>query len=309
MALLWPHATKPDEAAPPDRFNGTVTAVQPVDCATQPDAEVPEGEEAAIGADAVCGAVSVKLTSGPDNGDTITTDIPTGPGAIEVETGDDVELLYLPDASDGQRYAVFDQRRSTQLWVLGAAFALAVIAFGRWRGLTALFGLGVTFAVLLYFMVPAILQGRSPMLVAIVGSAAIMLAVLYLTHGLHLSTTVAVAGTLAALTITAVLSALTTTFPHLSGIADETSSYLNITHADINMKGLLLAGIVVGSLGVLDDVTVTQAVSVTELARANPNYGYRQLYRAAERIGRAHIASVINTIVLAYAGASLPLML
>jgi uncharacterized membrane protein len=165
------------------------------------------------------------------------------------------------------------------------------------------------FAVLLWFVVPAILDGRSPLLVAIVGSAAITLTVLYLTHGIHPSTTVAVVGTLAALTITAVLSALATTFTHLSGIADETSSYLTVTHADVNMQGLLLAGIVIGSLGVLDDVTVTQSTAVTELARANPNYGYRQLYRAAERIGRAHIASVINTIVLAYAGASLPLML
>jgi len=136
-----------------------------------------------------------------------------------------------------------------------------------------------------------------------------MLTVLYLTHGLHVGTSVAVIGTLTSLTITGVLSALTTSLTRLSGIADETSSYLNITHTDVNMQGLLLAGIVIGSLGVLDDVTVTQSTAVDELARANPGYGFRQLYRAAERIGRAHIASVINTIVLAYAGASLPLML
>jgi uncharacterized membrane protein len=309
MIMLWPHPDNPTEAPPPDRVNGEVTAVQPVDCAENPDTQVPAGEETPAGPAAICGTVTVRLTSGPDAGKDITTDIPTGPGAITVADGDDIELLYLPDSPDGQRYSIYDQQRSTQLWILAAAFALAVIAFGRWRGLTALFGLGVTFAVLLWFVVPAILEGRSPLLVAIVGSAAIMLTVLYLTHGFHPSTTVAVAGTLAALTITAVLSALATTFTHLSGIADETSSYLNITHADVNMQGLLLAGIVIGSLGVLDDVTVTQATAVTELARANPNYGYRQLYRAAERIGRAHIASVINTIVLAYAGASLPLML
>jgi uncharacterized membrane protein len=96
---------------------------------------------------------------------------------------------------------------------------------------------------------------------------------------------------------------------HLSGVADETASYLTITQGDVNMRGLLLAGIVIGSLGVLDDVTVTQSATVTELALANPTYGFRQLYGSATRIGRAHIASVINTIVLAYAGASLPLML
>jgi uncharacterized membrane protein len=310
MILLWPHPSSPtQEAAPPDRVTGEVTAVQPVDCAEDPENQVPEGEETPASLAGICGTVTVRLTSGPESGTDITTDIPIGPGAITVADGDDIELLYLPDSLSGKPYSIYDQQRSTQLWILGAAFALAVIAFGRWRGLTALFGLGVTFAVLLWFVVPAILQGRSPLLVAIVGSAAIMLTVLYLTHGFHPSTTVAVAGTLAALTITAVLSGLATTFTHLSGIADETSSYLNITHADVNMQGLLLAGIVIGSLGVLDDVTVTQATAVTELARANPAYGFRQLYRAAERIGRAHIASVINTIVLAYAGASLPLML
>jgi uncharacterized membrane protein len=309
MVLLWPHPSRSAEAAPPDRVNGEVTAVQPIDCAQDPEAQVPAGEESPSGAATICGTVAVRLTSGPEAGKDITTDIPAGPGAISVAHGDDIELLYLPDSPDGQLYSIYDHQRSTQLWVLAAAFALAVIAFGRWRGLTALFGLGVTFAVLLWFIVPAILDGRSPLLVAIVGSAAIMLTVLYLTHGFHPSTTVAVVGTLAALTLTAVLSALATTFTHLSGIADETSSYVNITHADVNMQGLLLAGIVIGSLGVLDDVTVTQATAVTELARANPVYGCRELYRAAERIGRAHIASVINTIVLAYAGASLPLML
>jgi hypothetical protein len=135
-----------------------------------------------------------------------------------------------------------------------------------------------------------------------------MLTVLYLTHGFNPTTSIAVAGTLISLTITAVLSAAATAATHLSGVADETSNFLTITQGEVNMRGLLLAGIVIGSLGVLDDVTVTQSVTVTELAQANSGYGFRQLYRAATRIGRAHIASVINTIVLAYAGASLPLM-
>ncbi|WP_063775458.1 YibE/F family protein [Actinoplanes rectilineatus] len=309
MILLWPAGIERDPAAPDDRVNGTVTAVQPVDCATEPEIPGPAGEEGSYTQDSVCGSVTVKVTSGASSGSTVTTDIPAGPGAVTVEAGDDIELLYLPDSPTGQAYSIYDHQRSTQLWILAAAFAAAVIAFGRWRGLSALAGLAVTFAVLLWFIVPAILEGRSPLLIAIVGSAAIMLTVLYLTHGLHMGTTVAVAGTLAALTITGVLSALSTGFTHLTGISDETSNYLNITHADVNMQGLLLAGIVIGSLGVLDDVTVTQSAAVSELARANPAYGFRQLYRAAERIGRAHIASVINTIVLAYAGASLPLML
>jgi uncharacterized membrane protein len=306
MLLLWPH-DPPDPARAADgpaRVMGTVLDISPQPCPPAP--EEPEEEPPATD----CGTVTVKLTSGAQSGTQITTDIPAGPGAVPVGKDDDVVLLLLQDPEGGgQSYSIVDFQRSTQLWLLAAAFALAVIAFGRWRGLTALAGLAVTFAVLLFFIVPAILDGRSPLLVAIVGAAAIMLTVLYLTHGFHVTTSVAVLGTLASLTITAALSSAVTAGIHLSGVADETSNYLTITQGDVNMRGLLLAGIVIGSLGVLDDVTVTQSVTVTELARANPAYGFRPLYAAATRVGRAHIASVINTIVLAYAGASLPLML
>jgi uncharacterized membrane protein len=304
MLLLWPQdPPRPDAAGGQTRALGHIIAVEQIPCPP-----VPEAEELAD-APTECGTATVKLTDGPGAGRTVTTEIPSGSGAIDIAAGDKVTLLYLADSLSGMQYAIADHQRATELWLLGAAFVLAVLAFGRWRGLTALLGLGVTFAVLLLFIVPAILDGRSPLLVAIVGAAAIMLTVLYLTHGLALSTTIAVAGTLASLTITAVLSALATAATHLTGVADETSNYLSITQGEVNMRGLLLAGIVIGSLGVLDDVTVTQSVTVTELARANPAYRFRQLYRAATRVGRAHIASVINTIVLAYAGASLPLML
>ncbi|WP_230393314.1 YibE/F family protein [Plantactinospora alkalitolerans] len=304
MALLWPRDSPgPEPVDGPTQAFGRVVTVDSVPCP-----ELPEGDELPPGAPTECGTVTVQLTKGVGAGQRITTDVPSGPGAVTVAAGDEVVLLYL-EGSPERPYSIMDHQRSRQLWLLGAAFALAVVAFGRWRGLTALAGLGVTFAVLLMFIVPAILDGRSPLLVAIVGAAAIMLTVLYLTHGFSMTTTVAVAGTLVSLTITAALSAVATAATHLSGIADETSNYLAITQGEVNMQGLLLAGIVIGSLGVLDDVTVTQSATVSELAQANPGYGFRQLYGAATRIGRAHIASVINTIVLAYAGASLPLML
>jgi uncharacterized membrane protein len=233
--------------------------------------------------------------------------VPDGPGAPTVDVGDDV-VLVKTDSPDGDQYSIVDHQRSTGLWVLAAAFVLAVVAFGRWRGFTALAGLTVTFAMLLFFVVPAILAGESPLLVAIVGSAAIMLAVLYLTHGLSLSTTVAVLGTLLSLAITGVLSAVSVAALHLSGITDDVSTSVG-EYYSVNMEGLLLAGIVIGSLGVLDDVTVTQAATVGELAKANPAFGFAQLYRSGSRVGRAHIASVINTIILAYAGSSLPLLI
>jgi uncharacterized membrane protein len=206
-------------------------------------------------------------------------------------------------------YQIIDHQRGSRLWMLTAAFALAVIGFGRWRGLTALAGLAVTFAVLLLFVIPAILDGKPPLLTAIVGSAAIMLVVLYLTHGVTVPTSMALLGTLAALTLTGILSAVTTATLKLTGIASEEAAFLSASFQNVDMRGLLLAGILIGALGVLDDVAVTQAYTVNELARANPDLGFAGLYRAASRVGRAHIASVINTIVLAYVGASLPLLL
>ena len=144
---------------------------------------------------------------------------------------------------------------------------------------------------------------------AVVGAALIMFVVLYLTHGVTAQTSVAVLGTLGSLVLTGVLATLATAATHLTGFGSEDATTLSMFQADVDLHGLLLAGIIIGSLGVLDDVTVTQAATVTELAHANPGLTRLQLYRAATRVGRAHIASTVNTIVLAYAGASLPLLL
>lgn len=180
--------------------------------------------------------------------------------------------------------------------------------FARWRGVTSLIGLAVTFGILLFFVVPAILGGASPVLIAIVASSAIMVTVLYLTHGFSLATTVAFVGTLASFILTGFLSWLSVKGLHLSGVTDDISMSLESTFA-VDMRGLLLASIVIGTLGVLDDVTVTQAVTVRELAHANPDATVGELFRAGSRVGHSHIASVVNTIVLAYAGASLPVLI
>ncbi|WP_052112183.1 YibE/F family protein [Knoellia subterranea] len=290
-----------------EQFVGVVESITKQEC--PPNAETGSSSDPLPGTMVVngCGTAEVKLTDGPDRGLTQVVDLPNGPGAPALDVGDDV-VLASTEMDDGTSYDVIDHQRSSELWLLAAAFALAVIAFGRWRGLSALFGLAVTFALLLLFVVPAILAGQSPLLVAIVGSSAIMLTVLYLTHGIGFSTSVAVLGTLGSLVLTGALSAAAVRLMHLTGFADDSSTFLATTHS-VNMQGLLLAGIIIGTLGVLDDVTVTQAATVTEVARANPDYGTRELYRAGTRVGRAHIASVINTIILAYAGSSLPLLI
>jgi uncharacterized membrane protein len=298
MVLLWPDRAPQSLPDGGQQVSGTITALSTQGCE-------PTGLGGAM--KAACGKVDVTLTEGPQSGYSVSTTVPGGPGAPVVTVGDDVVLLYTPANPEELRYQVTDHERGLQLWVLLTALALAIVAFGRIRGVTALLGLGITFGVLLMFVIPAILSGRPPLLVAIVGAIGIALTVLYLTHGVSRSTTVAVAGTVASLTLTGVLAYVSVEATRLSGVADETSANLGVLYG-VNMQGLLLAGILIGSLGVLDDVTVTQAVTVQELAEANPSYGFRQLYAAATRVGRAHIASVINTIILAYAGASLPLL-
>jgi uncharacterized membrane protein len=308
MVLLWPDGSSNGSQGPgepPARLSGEIVSVKKVECPAPP----PGLEEPAGPFIEVCGSVTVRLTGGSEAGQLVSTDIPTGPGAPDVEPGDRVVVIPTPDAFTENKYQVIDHQRGQQMWLLILAGALAIVAFGRWRGLAALAGLAVTFAILLVFVVPAILDGRPALLVAIVGAAAIMLLVLYLTHGLNARTSVAVLGTLASLVLTGVLAAVTTAALNLTGVASEEASFLTVTYSDVNMHGLLLAGILIGSLGVLDDVAVTQAATVSELAAANHTLTAVQLYRAAARVGRSHIASVVNTIVLAYAGASLPLLL
>jgi uncharacterized membrane protein len=298
MIWLWPSedVAVSDQSGSAEQFSGEITSIDREPCAE----DLPDDVNG-------CGTAQVRITADAEEGSEISAPLPNGPGAPTVAEGDDVVLIQTT-SPDGEAFSIVDHQRSTGLWVLVAAFALALIAFGRWRGVTALAGLAVTFLLLLFFVVPAILAGEPPLLVAIVGSSAIVLTVLYLTHGFALSTTVAVLGTLVSLALTGVLSAVAVSALHLTGITDDLSASLGVTHT-VNMEGLLLAGIVIGSLGVLDDVTVTQAATVTELAHANPTYGVGQLYRGGSRVGRSHIASVVNTIILAYAGSSLPLLI
>lgn len=297
MIVLWPGSIHRPAGSPAGqggvRAEGTVASVTTRQC---PPAA----------AEQQCGSAVVRVIEGPGTGSDTTVDLPQG---TRLGAGDDVVLLYLPDAVPGGRaYTVTDHDRSTpMIWLLALAAAV-ILAFGRWRGVTSLIGLGVSFAVLLLFVIPAIANGSAPLLVAVVGAAAIMFAALYLTHGVNVHTSVAVAGTLASLVLTGLLGVGFTAAMHLSGIASDDDSYLAATHGAIDMRGLLLAGIVIGALGVLDDVTVTQAATVAEMAAAGPSTRLG-LYRAASRVGRAHAASAVNTIVLAYAGASLPLLL
>lgn len=256
-----------------------------------------------------CDRVGFRLLQGPDEGERRSIDFPLSATTPNFERGDEVVLAHVPNADTGFDYQFADrERRSSLLW-LAALFAIAVMALGRLRGLAALVGLGASIAVLLAFVLPAILEGESPVLVAIVGSSAIAYLALYLAHGLRTMTSVALLGTLAALALTVGLAALFTELAHFSGLASEESILLTVGSRGLDLQGLVLAGMVFGALGALDDVTVTQASAVWELRAADPTMSRFALYRAGLRIGRDHVASTVNTLTLAYAGASLPLLI
>ena len=303
MLALWPGDAGPELdaslGAPQELYDARVVTVERGACTgTSPDAGVR------------CVRSRVRLLEGPDRDQVIDLQEQPEVGAgIRLEIGDTVVLGYFPGAGEGFEYSFADRQRLGPLLLLGAMFVLAVVGLGRLQGLRALLGLGASLLVLTAFVLPAILEGANPLAVALVGSAAIAVAALYLSHGVNAWTTTALIGTLASLTLVGVLATVFVGAADFSGLAEEEASFLQLTAGQIDLRGLLLGGIVIGALGVLDDVTVTQVSAVWELQAANPGYGRWDLYRSALRIGRDHIASTVNTLVLAYAGASLPLFL
>jgi uncharacterized membrane protein len=257
-----------------------------------------------------CRVVDARLTQGPDRGKVQSLSFPTDSATTpNLGPGDRVVLTYQPDAEPGFRYIYADRQRRRPLIALTLVFAIAVVLLGRWRGLAALGGIVVSLIVILQFILPAILEGHSPVVVAVLGSAAIAYIALYLAHGFNALTTVALLGTLAALALTIVFSSVFTALCHFSGYSSDEALVLGQLARGVDINGLFLAGVVIGALGALDDVTVTQAAAIAEVHAADPGMPRRRLYRAGLRIGRDHIASTTNTLALAYAGAALPLLL
>ncbi len=314
LVALWPgdapRPTNADLGFARHLVRGTVTDVVEKPCNTgQLDDLAVDSSEAPSAATDRCATATIRLTSGEPKGQLIHLDISIGPSSLEVQRGSKLVLNYEPSIPGDAAYQIADHQRGAPLVALGALFAVAVVLLGRKRGVAALVGLAVTFLVLVRFVLPALLAGESPVQVALVGAAFIMFVSLYITHGFNVRTSVAVLGTLTSLLLTGLLAAAFTEASSFSGLVSEEASFLSATQTQLDLRGLFLAGVVIGSLGVLDDVTVTQAAAVWELRAANLEYGLRELYRAGVRIGRDHIASTVNTLVLAYAGASLPLLI
>jgi uncharacterized membrane protein len=257
-----------------------------------------------------CISLNILLTDGDSPGVMIQQVLPDEPSTPHFTAGDDIVLAYTGgNPSEAESYQIQDfQRGSSMLW-LAALFAAAVLLLGRWRGLASLLALGFSFLVLVVYLFPAILTGASPVVVGVLAASVIMFGVLYLTHGISAQTSSAVLGTVLSLALIGVLGTAFSATTRLTGLDDDTSKLIGFLGHGIDARGLLLAGMVIGALGVLDDVTVTQTSSVWELRRANPELGFRALYSSALRIGRDHISSAVNTLALAYTGAALPVLL
>jgi uncharacterized membrane protein len=259
-----------------------------------------------------CRAIDVRLGAGVDRGRT--TRITLGPvGSVPtVDRGDRirVQATGAPAGTPGaERYAFADVDRHGALLWLTLAFAALVVIVARWRGLLALIGFALSLALVTRFLVPAILAGSPPLLVALVGSLAVMFVTLGLTYGIAPAALAAALGIGATLALAAVLAQVWVGVAHLDGRSTELSVLLQQQHAGLSLKGVVLAGMVIGALGVLADTGVTQASAVMALRRANSALPVRAVYREAFAVGRDHLTATIHTLVLAYVGASLPLML
>lgn len=281
-----------------DRYTATVQEVRDGPCAYSTE-ESPH----------YCRQFTVVLDEGPAPGTVVALpefDLEFVATTPSLRVDQKVVLGYEP-STDYYFYADIDRR--TPLAWLSALFAVLVIVLGRRRGLLALVGMAGTLAVLIGFMAPSVLDGHDPLLVAVVAAATIAFVTLYLAHGFNPLTTVALAGTLAALGLTLLLSWVFFEFAAFTGLASEEALVLPLIAGGLDVSSLILGGAVIGALGALDDVTVTQAALVAELRYRNPGLGTRQLVVSGIRVGREHIASTVNTLLLAYAGAGIPLVM
>lgn len=203
-----------------------------------------------------------------------------------------------------------DYVRTTPILWLTLAFAAAIVLISQWKGIRALLSMAFSLYVIVGYIIPHILAGDDPLAVSVAGSIILLAVTLYLTYGWRLKTHAAVISMVLVLLITGGLAAIFTTFAKLNGSGDENVMFLmQLSETPINLRGLFLGGLIIGALGVLDDLVTTQASAVFELHHANPSLGFRGLYAAAMRIGQDHVAATVNTLVLAYAGASLPMLL
>jgi uncharacterized membrane protein len=310
LVALWPgnEPTRAEQAAelflPPGTTypKGRVTTIEPFDCSVPGGGGQPAQQ-------LTCATVVVEVLDGDGAGEFQELTLPAEVYAAGIAEGDVLVLTRDAAAEGAAAYNFYDYDRDVPMVALTVAFAVVTVAVARLRGLAALVGLAFAFFVMLQFLLPGLLGDSSPTLVSLVGSSAIMFVVLYLAHGFSARTTTALVGTLFGLALVSVLGAVSVETARLTGLTSEETVQLQTFDPTLDFSGLVLAGVVVAGLGVLNDVTITQASAIWQLHEVDPDMTWRELYRRGMAVGRDHIASTVYTIVFAYAGASLPLLM
>src|SRR6266540_2989214 len=224
--------------------------------------------------------------------------------------GDQVYVIINKTPNNMLQAYYVDYKRSTPLAILLAAFVLSILIMGRWKGLGSLIALGISMIMITRYIIPHILGGEDPVKVSLIGSVILLAVTLYLTYGWNLKTHASVLSIMLALLLTGALSLLFVYLARLTGYGDENAMYLmQASSIQIDPRGLLLGGMIIGALGVLADLVTSQSAAVVEIHDANPSLGFRRTFQKAMRVGQDHVAATVNTLVLAYTGASLPLLL
>jgi len=306
MVLLWPSTDRGDVQVV-ESYGGLSTQTGVVSdasvgpCRGYADASITELVEC------------LQLEVTPDaGGPAINVEVPPEiTNQSSVEEGMHIRFLDLGSqiTADQQRYLFIDFVRTIPMALLAGIYALVVVVVARWRGFRALLGLAGAYAVMAYFVLPGLVDGKPPLLLALVGSSLIMIAVLYFAHGFSARTSTALLGTIFGLVATALIATWASGASQLTGLNDDADFYLQNVSDNISLSGVLLCGLIISGLGVLNDVTITQSSAVWEMHELAPESSARRLFAGAMRVGRDHIASTVYTIVFAYAGAALPLLI
>lgn len=229
---------------------------------------------------------------------------------ISNSVGDKVIVTHYKNAEGTSVFFISDYVRQTPLLILFLIFLILVVVIGRWRGITSLIGMVISFIIIFQFVLPLISIGNNPVLIVLMSSLLIVPATFYLSHGFNKKTTVAIISTLLSLVVIGILVTVFVNAAKLSGLSTEEAQFLQVMKSDlINIKDLLLAGMMIGILGILDDITISQAAVVFKLKEINKKLSFKDLYEKAMSIGHDHIASLVNTLILVYTGAALPLLL
>lgn len=317
-ALLWPSQQKVEIPLPYQNAAGGavsteaghVVSTSAADCGDQSVGTVltttpkPTPSE-----NTPCVQALIAIDSGPNSGANTVLEFSHGAGQPQLAVGEHIRVTRQVDPTGLTTYSFYDYERTWPLIGMAVLFAVVISVVAGWRGFRALIGIGVAFAVLVVFMLPALRDGSPAIPVALVASAAILYAVIYLAHGVSLRTSAALLGTLTSLLLAAGLSWAAIELAQITGLSEEETNAVATYLGNVSITGLLLAGFIVGSLGVLNDVTITQASTVFELAQIGDGGTRRGVFLGAMRVGRDHIASTVYTLVLAYAGSALPLLL